>query len=111
MYEKGKNIKKPRYNDQSTQEGRNKKKMVKSKKEKRLKLKNGPFATLKAFRILFPPDTPQQAVRRKPPNTILQCCLKLHDQQSNKSTTLCGITQQIPNKQKIILHISKAMGQ
>ena len=29
MYEKGKNIKKPRYNDQSTQEGRYKKKMVK----------------------------------------------------------------------------------
>ena len=38
--------------------------------------------------------------------TILRWCLKLHDQQSNKSTTLSGITQQIPNKQKTILHIS-----
>ena len=38
--------------------------------------------------------------------TILRWRLKLHVQQSNKSTTLSGITQQIPNKQKIILHIS-----
>ena len=60
MYEKGKNIKKPRYNDQSTQEGRNKKKMVKSKKEKRLKLKNGPFASLKTSSIPFLLDTPHQ---------------------------------------------------
>ena len=43
--------------------------------------------------------------------TILRCHLILQDQQSNKSTTLCGITQQTPNKQKIILHISKAIGQ
>ena len=43
--------------------------------------------------------------------TILRWRLKLHVQQSNKSTTLWGITQQIPNKQKIILHILKAMGQ
>ena len=43
--------------------------------------------------------------------TILRCRLKLQDQQSNKSTTLCGITQQTPNKQKIILHISKAIWQ
>ena len=43
--------------------------------------------------------------------TILRCCLKLQDQQSNKSATLCGITQQIPNKQKIILHISDAIEQ
>ena len=42
--------------------------------------------------------------------TILRWRLKLHDQHSNKSTTLCGITQQIPNKQKTILHISKAKG-
>ena len=77
MYEKGKNIKKPRYNDQSTQEGRNKKKMVKSKKEKRLKLKNGPFATLKASRILFPPDTPHQVVRHKPPNNYITTLPKI----------------------------------
>ena len=38
--------------------------------------------------------------------TILRCRLKLQDQQSNKSATLCGITQQIPNKQKITLLIS-----
>ena len=43
--------------------------------------------------------------------TILWCRLKLQDQQSNKSATLCGITQQIPNKQKIILHTSNAIGQ
>ena len=43
--------------------------------------------------------------------TVLRCRLKLQDQQSNKSTTLCGITQQTPNNQKIILHISKAIGQ
>ena len=43
--------------------------------------------------------------------TILRCRLKLQDQQSNKSATLCGITQQIPNKQKIILLISEAIGQ
>ena len=42
---------------------------------------------------------------------ILWCRLQLHDQQSNKSTTLCCITQQIPNKQKTILHISYAIGQ
>ena len=43
--------------------------------------------------------------------TILRCRLKLQDQQSNKSATLCGIIQQIPNKHKIILHISNAIGQ
>ena len=42
--------------------------------------------------------------------TILWWHLKLHDQHSNKSTTFCGITQRIPNKQKTILHISKAKG-
>ena len=42
--------------------------------------------------------------------TILRWRLKLHDRHSNKSTTLCGITQQIPNKQKTILRISKAKG-
>ena len=43
--------------------------------------------------------------------TILWCRLKLHDHQSNKSTTPRSITPQIPNKQKIILHISYAIGQ
>ena len=43
--------------------------------------------------------------------TILRWHLKLQDQQSNKSTTLCSIPQQIPNKQNTILYISKAKGQ
>ena len=38
---------------------------------KRLKLKNGPFATLKAYRIPFPPNTPQQTVRHHPPNNFI----------------------------------------
>ena len=75
MYEKGKNIKKPKYNDQSTQEERQEKKgktkhhsrRVKKKEEKRLKLKNGPFTTLKASSIPLPPDTPHQTVRHHPP--------------------------------------------
>ena len=85
MYEKGKNIKKPKYNDQSTQEERQEKKgktkhhsrRVKKKEEKRLKLKNGLFATLKASRFSFLPDTPHQAVRHKPPNNYITMPLEI----------------------------------
>ena len=43
----------------------------KSRKEKRLKLKNGPIAILKASQIPFPPDTPHQTVRHYPPNNYI----------------------------------------
>ena len=108
MYEKGKNIKKPRYNDQSKQEGRNKKKMIKQNtNQEELKKKkdlNSRKDHLRPSKLLEFHSRQIHLIKQCGTNlqiTILRCRLKLHDQQSNKSTTFCGITQQIPNKQKM----------
>ena len=83
----------------------------KSRKEKRLKLKNGPIAILKASQIPFPPDTPHQTVRHNPPNNYVTMSPEVTRPAIQQVHYLCGITQQIPNKQKIILHTSNAIGQ
>ena len=108
MYEKGKNIKKPKYNDQSTHEGRNKKKngktkhhsrRVKKKKDLNSRMDRSRPSKLLVFRSCQVHHIKQCGTILH--ITILRCRLKLHDQQSNKSTTLCSITQQIPNKQAV----------
>ena len=48
------------------------------KKKKRLKLKNGPFATLKTSRIPLPPDTPHQTMRHNPPYNFFLISTILH---------------------------------
>ena len=57
--------------DKQEKDGKTKHHSRRVKKKKKLKLKNGPFTTLKASSIPFPPDTPQQTVRHHPPNNYV----------------------------------------